>query len=537
MAASISLLFALFFVGCPSVCPHGHEKKEDVFDIVGKPDPQSTVKLVFAIKQKNKDFLRKKLLEVSHPKSSFYGHYMNFDEISKHVYGVPESVKAVEETLVSLGVTPESRHFTIGRDFAVVPVPVFSVSELFTADFYFYKGKKSGEVHVKSANYSIPEGLKDHIDFVFGISELPRPSKVFARPHVRSLQDGGDVTPDLLYKDYNIGNYTSTNANNSQAIASFLKEYFSPSDLSAFEQNYNLPNKSVSKIVGTNDVNNPGIEANLDVQFIMTTGRNVDTWFVSTSELANHNQEGFLTWIIGQVNRTDSPLVHSVSYGDFEDTIPLDFKNRMEVEFQKFGVSGRTVFFASGDEGVDCKGVFKRHFNPMWPASSPFVTTVGGAVSLSEAWKEGGGGFSNTFPRPSYQDAAVTKYLNSGVAPSTSYFNVSGRAYPDISAYSVSCLIVILGLPWPVDGTSCATPIYAGIASLLNDVRLSQGKPTLGFLNPLLYQQLEGNGFYDITKGENSGGLSLCGGFKATEGWDPASGWGSPDFSRLKSLI
>ena len=173
----------------------------------------------------------------------------------------------------------------------------------------------------------------------------------------------------------------------------------------------------------------------------------------------------------------------------------------------------------------------------MWPASSPHVTTVGGTVSLVKAWKDGGGGFSNTFPRPSYQNSSVLNYLNSVVTPLTSYFNVSGRAYPDVSAYSVSCLIIIFGNTSPVDGTRCATPIYVGIASLLNDVRLSQGKPPLGFLNPLLYQTLKGNGFFDITEGKNPGGLGLCGGFTATKGWDPASGWGSPNFGKLKDLI
>ena len=510
----------------------------DILDIVGKPDSHSTVRLVFAIKQNDRSFLREKLFLVSDPKSSSYGHYMNFDEIAKHVYGNPASVKVLQDSLGEFGIVLESRHFTIGKDFAVVDVPVLVAEKMFTAEFHTYKSRESGDVYVKSVNYTVPDGLKSHIDFVFGISEFPRPSTVFVRHHIRRRGDGGDVTPDLLYKDYKIGNYTSKSPNNSQAIASFLKQYFSPIDLSDFQQNYNLTNHTVSKIVGTNDPNNPGVEASLDVQFIMSTGRGVDTWFVSTSELANHNQEGFLYWILAQVNTTNSPLVHSVSYGDMEDSIPVDFMNRVEIEFQKFGVSGRTVFFASGDIGVDCTGVLNRHFRPMWPSSSPHVTTVGGAVSLTEAWKEGGGGFSNVFPRPSYQDEAVTKYLNSGVAPKSSYFNVPGRAYPDLSAYSVSCLIVILELPWPVDGTSCATPIYAGIASLLNDVRLSQGKPSLGFLNPLLYQSLQGNGFFDITKGENSGpGLGLCGGFKATQGWDPASGWGSPDFSKLKDLV
>ena len=57
----------------------------------------------------------------------------------------------------------------------------------------------------------------------------------------------------------------------------------------------------------------------------------------------------------------------------------------------------------------------------------------------------------------------------------------------------------------------------AGIISLINDFRLSQGSPTLGFLNPWLYGRPDG--LYDITSGSNPG----CGttGFTAALGWDP----------------
>ena len=56
-----------------------------------------------------------------------------------------------------------------------------------------------------------------------------------------------------------------------------------------------------------------------------------------------------------------------------------------------------------------------------------------------------------------------------------------------MSAYAVNFVIVYDGSGTVVDGTSCATPTFAGVVSCLNDVRLNNGKSTLGFLNPLLY--------------------------------------------------
>ena len=539
MAASVcfpSLLLLLALLSCSK----GAARDDDFeFIPVAKADLDHTVRLTFAIKQTNKDWLRKKIDSVSNPESPDYGKYLNFDEIAKVVHGEVGAVKALVDCLSDAGVMLEDHHFTLGRDFAVVDVPVAVAEELFDADYYVFKEPVTGIETVRSRSYSSPHCLQGHIDFVLGVTDFPRPNRIFATHSTVSLwgDSGGDVTPQLLYKDYKIGNYTSKSGNNSQAIASFLKQYFSPSDLKAFQKGYKLQQEAVAKVVGENDPQDPGMEANLDVQFIMSTARNAPTWFVSTSKLANHGQEDFLSWIIGQVNTTDSPWVHSVSYGDVESSIPSDYMARVETEFQKFGLSGRTLFFASGDSGVDCKGIVHREYTPMWPCSSPFVTTVGGTVSLDEVWRDGGGGFSNIFAMPSYQSDAVKEYLASGKAPPSKYFNSNGRAYPDVSVYSVACDIVIDGIPWPVDGTSCATPIFAGVASLLNDVRLLQGKPTLGLLNPLLYGTLKGTGFFDITKGSNPGNLGLCGGFEATTGWDPASGWGSPNFSILKDLV
>ena len=264
----------------------------------------------------------------------------------------------------------------------------------------------------------------------------------------------------------------------------------------------------------------------------------MDTWFISTSTYSNGNQEDFLSWITLQVNTTDSPWVHSISYGDEESTIPQSYIDRVNTEFQKFGVSGRTVLFASGDGGVECKGLINRKYHPNWPTSSPYITSVGGTSGTNEVWTMGGGGFSNKQAMPDYQKEAVQKYLASSSAPPTKYFNESGRAYPDVSAFAVDFSVYYLDVEIPVDGTSCATPTFAGVVSLLNDVRLNNNMSTLGFMNPLLYTKLKGQGFIDVTKGNNRGSSLACDdGFKATTGWDPASGWGQPNFGLLKTLV
>ena len=494
------------------------------------------VELLLAIKQTNVEWLESKLWAVSYPDSPDYGKYMNFDEIASVVHGKPESIRAVLQGFAGVGVSEEKFDFTIGRDFAVVVAPLAAVEKLFSAQFYGFEhiADPYNKI-VRSEDFSFPLSLAGHLDFVWGISNFPRTNRVSPYVQVHSADASNTnvgTTPGSIARDYNI-TYVSSNPCNSQAIASFLGQYFNPDDLKQFQEQYDVPENPIAKVEGENKANDPGIEAELDVQYITATGRNVTTWFVSISRTANKNQEDFLYWITQQVNDTASPWVHSVSYGDCEVSIPTDYQSRTDMEFMKFGISGRSVFVSSGDEGVHCDN---NKYVPEWPTCSPYVTSVGGTTSLSSVWSQGGGGFSNTFSIPAYQKDTVEAYLRSGKAPPTTYFSSTGRAYPDVSAFSVNFQICYQGNFLAVDGTSCSTPTFAGIVSSLNDVRLNDGKSTLGFLNPLLYQTLQGNGFFDITEGSNSG-TGSCPGFDAIPGWDPASGWGSPNFGLLRDLV
>ena len=60
--------------------------------------------MVLAIKQDNRDWLERKLREVSYPDSPEYGNHMNFDEIAGHVHGRPESVETVLQKFESHGI-------------------------------------------------------------------------------------------------------------------------------------------------------------------------------------------------------------------------------------------------------------------------------------------------------------------------------------------------------------------------------------------------------------------------------------------------
>jgi len=297
-----------------------------------------------------------------------------------------------------------------------------------------------------------------------------------------------------------------------------------------------LPSQKVAQVVGPNHATNPGIEATLDIEYITATALQVPTWFYSTAGL-HQKQEPFVVWAEAMNNSSQVPYVVSVSYGDVESSISIDYAQRLDVEFQKLALRGVSILYASGDNGVGCHRSACVNM-PNWPASSPYITSVGGFVYNGKGKEFEGdeissGGFSDYYSRPAYQDAAVQAYLKTGKLPPAKQYNATGRAMPDVSSFSENLAVYQGGGIEPVAGTSCAAPVFSGIISLVNDALLSAGKKSVGFLNPALYGfgASSPNVFIDITKGNNAQGC--CKGFNAAQGWDPITGWGGPNFPNL----
>jgi tripeptidyl-peptidase-1 len=93
----------------------------------------------------------------------------------------------------------------------------------------------------------------------------------------------------------------------------------------------------------------------------------------------------------------------------------------------------------------------------------PYVTTVGATKDMNPeivAYDprnnfSSGGGFSNYFLRPSYQDSVVPTYIESLEGKFSGLFNTSGRGYPDIAAQGFQFLTIWDGIIVPIDGTRC----------------------------------------------------------------------------------
>jgi tripeptidyl-peptidase-1 len=253
-------------------------------------------------------------------------------------------------------------------------------------------------------------------------------------------------------------------------------------------------------------------------------------------------QESFFDWATTMSEYSNPPFVVSVSYTQAEASVSSSDMSMFDTEMIKLGLQGVTVLFAAGDGGVSGTDSTVCGYSPEFPASCPYVTAVGATqnypeISCSSAtWGTitSGGGFSNIYEMPSWQTEAVSNYFTQvSVQPEAGYAS-GGRAYPDIALLGANYYPIIGGDAVGLSGTSASTPVFAALMALINSGRIAAGKPTIGWLNPLLYQ-LNGSITRDIVVGNNScleyneGTPTDCckEGFLTAPGWDPVTGWGS----------
>ncbi|KAF7348487.1 Subtilisin-like protein [Mycena venus] len=253
--------------------------------------------------------------------------------------------------------------------------------------------------------------------------------------------------------------------------------------------------------------------------------------------------------------------VISTSYGYNEADLSPAYTARQCAEYAKLGLMGVTIVYSSGDNGVagnqalclnpDGSQSFSGNvFNPSFPSTCPFVTGVGATQvnpnatihdpeSACQQVIHSGGGFSNYFAIPGYQQGVVADYIKDNLTPSPyppGTYNTSGtsRAYPDISANGANYVVAVDGQFGLVYGTSASAPVVGSMLTMINDARLALGKKPIGFINPTIYSPAFRGAFNDITTGTNPG----CGtkGFSAAKGYDPVTGLGTPNFAKLLAL-
>jgi subtilase family serine protease len=310
-------------------------------------------------------------------------------------------------------------------------------------------------------------------------------------------------------------------------------------------------------------------ETDLDVEYAHAMAPGASILLVETPTSENEGTTGFPQIVAAEEYVINHHLggVISQSFSATEQTFPSrQALLALRGAYTDAARQGVTVLAASGDSGAaDVKYnevTYFLHRVTSWPDSDPLVTAVGGTqlhlnarggnVTPATVWNDtfnapanefvaggagpsplaGGGGKSVIFARPRFQNGVR------GI--------VGGRrGVPDISM-SAACNGAVdeyqsfAGQPagwYPTCGTSEATPEFAGIVALADQVA---GHP-LGVINAYLYRLLARHapGLVDVVSGNNTvsfrqgGRLHTVRGFRARPGYDLASGVGTVNALRF----
>ena len=351
------------------------------------------------------------------------------------------------------------------------------------------------------------------------------------------------------------------------------------SDLAAFDQAFGLPAPPSFRIIAPaggvpaydpnySDMVGWAGETTLDVEYAHVIAPGANLLLVRTPVPETEGVHGFPQIVAAETYVLEHHLgdVISQSFSATERTFPSPAAvQALRGAYQLAATDGVTMLAASGDSGAaDVKLDASTYYlapQTSWPDSDPLVTGVGGTQlhfsqgghggangkpAAPTVWNDtynpaaegfaaggqgpsplsSGGGLSVLFGRPGFQDGVQSVVGNQRGVPDVSMSAACDGSVVTYSTYP--------GAPpgWsPSCGTSEATPLFAGIVALADQVAGHR----LGPVNPALYRLAAAHapGIVDVTQGNNTVSFTQGGrrqtvrGFAARRGYDLATGVGT----------
>jgi len=561
---------------------------------------------------------------VSDPRSASYGRYLTPQQFRQQFAPSQSQVNGVQSWLRSQGFrvdyTPLNNHYVAAEGTVAQAAAAFAT----TFGTYSVAGQT---LRSPSSDISLPTAIAGFVSGVVGLDESAAlvhtnialdapPSAAFVNAPPCSIYWNEKNTTSLTglpaplqapagytlplpmapcgYVPSQIRGVYGVSASlqgNGQTVA-IIDAYASPTiqqDLDQWSANRGMASTNITQVVAPGTMNRPENkrqdpqgwygEETLDVQAVHGMAPNAHIVYVG----APNNYQDLDAAMNHVVDRHLASIVTN-SYGFPTELLPFGFIKPQEDTLLQGAIEGIGIYFSSGDNSDESLSVGYRTAD--WPASSPFVTAVGGTslgvgqsnnrvietgwgthtsslITTTGAWVDhgwlygSGGGVSRLFAEPSYQ---------AGTVPG-SVFAVqgrTGRAVPDIAAFGDPNTGYLIGQTqtfpdgtvkyseFRIGGTSLSSPIMAGIMALADQAKGSAH----GFANPVFYANATSGAFYDVL--HQSGavvrvnynnsvdasaglayrlrtfdqGLSL----KTTAGWDDITGLGSPTSAFIGAL-
>jgi kumamolisin len=398
-----------------------------------------------------------------------------------------------------------------------------------------------GTYRGRVGSISVPGDLASIVEGVFGLDNRPAADPHFQRYEpVKGMRAvaAKAFTPPALAKLYD---FPSGADGSGQCIGIIeLGGGYKPADLATYFASLGIANPTVKPVLVGGATNHPTnansadgeVLLDIEVAAAIAPKATIAVYFTPNTTA------GFLNAITTAVHDSvNKPSVISISWGSSESNWTSQAMTQYDQAFQAAAAMGVTICVASGDNGSS-DGVAGGTPHVDFPASSPYALGCGGTkllaasatkISSETVWNEGattsagGGGVSAFFALPTYQAKA-------GVPVSAATGHKAGRGVPDVAGDAdpnTGYEVRVDGQNMVIGGTSAVAPLWAGLVALMNQ---QLGHP-VGFLNPMLYGSLVGKGAtQDITVGNN-------GSYSAKAGWDPCTGWGSPNGAKLLQAL
>lgn len=454
-----------------------------------KPSPSSIVKFRLAVDASDTKAFEQHVIDLSTPSHPNYGRHMTKDEIDTFLRPPSEVLDSLTSWLRSENVAVDS--IEINNNWITFEAPVSRAEHMLKTEFFNYQHNESQTVAIRTLGYSVPDEIRHHVSMIQPTTRFGDPSankRLFNTGSSSPLPDkdiscGTVVTPKCLRELYGLENTTATpDTRNKLGVAGFLEQYARHADLKHFLETYE-PDRAdanfsvVSINGGLNEQNSwrQSIEASLDLQYALSIGYHAMATFYTTGgrgplvpdgEQPNPNastNEPYLEQLhyLVSLPEQELPAVLTMSYSEPEQSVPAAYATAVCNLFAQLGARGVSVIFSSGDSGPGggtCStndGTSRTRFLPEFPPGCPFVTSVGGVSGVNPERATGfsGGGFSDLFARPSYQDHAVRGFLSQIGSQWKGLYNPNGRGIPDVSAQSSQFVVRDHGLYLHVGGT------------------------------------------------------------------------------------
>ena len=484
--------------------------------------------LAIGLPLRNREALTNLLRQIYDPASPDYHHYLTPEQFTEKFGPTEKDYQGVLAFAKASGLQVTGTH--PNRMLVDVSGSVANIERATHVTMHLYQHPKEARRFYApdvepSVDLSVPilsiSGLDDY--------SLPRP-RLMATPLINGQNAapnaGSGPSGTFMGNDFRAAYAPGVTLNGAGQTVGLLQfDGYTASDIAYYESHAGLPSVTLSNVLIDGASGGPSgsggeVEVSLDIEMVVSMATNVSRvmvymapnpspWEDLLNRMANDNVAKQLSSSWYQPGGAAKPTTDQI--------------------FQQMALQGQSFFNASGD--------FDAYTDLIdFPGDTPYITQVGGTTlttgsggtwASETVWNRNngigsGGGISTQYPIPSWQ-TSISMVANQG--------STTMRNTPDVALTAENIYVRANGQNYTVGGTSCAAPLWAGFAALINQQAVSNGEASIGFITPSIYSIGLGtsyaSAFHDITTGNNTRPGSPTR-FYAVTGYDLCTGWGTP---------